>query len=293
MVSGAGSSVLLQAKIWFFEIISAQSCHFMQFMSFAMVDSNTIYLLPSVDIEPIYGLSKRSDRRKREIAALWLISQGHTLRVEIQRLMAENFVIDHRSGALMSVIPGLIKKGILCCERQPVPGVRKYGLLSLDAVYLSDVGQDLVKYLDWPFNETELNRMKRMHEKGKFEKKHTAAVLAFSYHARLRGWKTRVMPEIDSYNHRYSPDVIVTKGKSVLHVEVELSWKVADPKWQNMEKYLSVVAFCAKHEKHQHALALDAANSIGGNTKIFGTNLRFLFEQIQFEVFGDLWQMQQ
>jgi len=265
----------------------------MLFLSLAMLDSNTIYLLPSVDIDPIYGLSNRSDRRSREIAVLWLVSHGHTLRIEIQRMMAAYFGIDGRSGALMSVIPGLIKKGILCCERQPVPGVRKYGILSLDAVYLSDAGQEFVNIVGWRYKETELERMKRLHEKGKTEKKHTAAVLAFSYHARLRGWKTSVIPELDNNSHCYAPDIIVTKKNNLYHVEVELSWKVADPKWQNMEKYHNVVAFCAKHEKHQHALAHDAANSIGGNTKIFGTNLRVLFEKYQFEVFGDLWQMQQ
>ncbi len=254
-----------------------------------MLDSNTLNFVPSINISPICGLSNRSDRRSREIAALWLIAQGHTLRVEIQRLMAEYFGINYRSGALMSVIPGLIKKGILGCERQPVPGVRKYGLLSLDAVYLSDAGHDLVNLVGWRYRETELERMKRLHEKRKTEKKHTAAVLAFSYHARLRGWYSHAMPEIDSGCHRYEPDVLVANDKNTLHVEVELSWKVAEPKWRNMANYQGIVAFCAKHEYHQDALALDAADTIGANAKIFATNLRQLFEKNRNNQLGVLW----
>lgn len=256
-----------------------------------MLDTKTLALMPYNKNEPICGLSKRSDRRSREIAVLWLVSQGHTLRIEIQRMMANNFGIDHRSGALMAIIPGLIKNGFLCCENQAVPGVMKYGLLSLDAVYFTDAGRYLIENFLWPLKETELERMKRLHEKGKMEKKHTAAVLAFSYHARLRGWKTYVMPEINCDCHRYAPDVIVTKEKNTFHVEVELSWKVAEPKWRNMAKYHGPVAFCAKHDKHQNALAIDAADTIGANTQIFATNLRMLFKQIQSKVFGELWQM--
>lgn len=290
---------MVQAQACYFKLIFGSSNYWQPkratyySLLLAMLDSNTLNLLPSIYIEPIIGLSFRSDRRSREIAALWLVSQGHTLRIEIQRLMAEYFGVDHRSGALMSIVPELITKGILFCERQPVPGVRKYGLLSLDAVYLSDVGRDLVTQLGWPIEETELERMIRLHEKGKNEKKHTAAVLAFSYHARLRGWQTHIMPEIDTCNHRYSPDVIVTKENSIFHVEVELSWKVAEPKWRNMANYHNVVAFCAKHEKHQQVLVRDAADTIGANIKIYSTNLRDLFHQIQSEALEGLWQMQQ
>lgn len=254
-----------------------------------ILDSKTLYRIPSINVEPICGLSKRSDRRKREIAALWLVSQGHTLRIEIQRLMAEYFGIDHRSGALLSVIPGLINNGLLRCERQPVPGVRKYGLLDLDAVYLSDAGQDLVNLVGWQFEETELERMKRLHEKGKVEKKHTAAVLAFSYHARHRGWKTLVMPEIDNCIHHYAPDVVVTKDKNTFHVEVELSWKVAEPKWLNMARYKKAVAVCARHEKHQKTLIRDIESVIGSSEIIIATNLRTLFQWIRNKVPGDLW----
>ena len=251
-----------------------------------MLDTNSLRYLPEVQIADANGLSGRSDRRSREIAVLWLIAQGHTLRVEIQWIVSTHFGIDHRSGALRAAIPGLTDKGLLHCESLSVPGVRSYGILNMDAVCLTDAGRELVSSLGWPVKETELERMRRLHEKGKTESKHTAAVLAFTYHARLREWKAGVMPK---GNHRYAPDAVVAKGDREYHVEVELSWKIADPKWRNMARHRRVVALCARHESHQRSLVGDAENVIGANATIIATNLRELFKDVQEEPLGKLW----
>ena len=220
---------------------------------------------------------------------LWLVAQGHTLRIEIQRIVAEYFEIDHRSGALMAVIPGLIEKGLLHREGLSVPGVRSYGMLKMDAVCLADAGRELVSGFGWPVKETELERMKRLHENSKSENKHTAAVLAFTYHARLRGGQAGVMPKVGTGNYRYAPDAVVAKGGREIHVEVELSWKVGDPKWRNMARSRGVVALCARHESHQRALVGDVESVIGANATIMATNLRTLFKDVQEEPLGDLW----
>jgi len=220
---------------------------------------------------------------------LWLVAQGHTLRIEIQRIVAEYFEIDHRSGALMAVIPGLIEKGLLHREGLSVPGVRSYGMLKMDAVHLTDAGRELVSNFSWPVTETELERMRRLHEKNKTENEHTAAVLAFTYHARLRGWKADVMPNSTTGNYRYAPDAIVAKGDREYHVEVELSWKVADPKWLNMARHRGEVALCARHESHHQALVGDVESVIGANAPIMATNLRRLFKDVQEEHLGELW----
>jgi len=210
-----------------------------------MLDTNTLQYLPDVHIADANGLSGRSDRCSREIAVLWLVAQGHTLRREIQWIVSTCFGINHRSGALRAIIPGLIDKGLFHRESLPVPGVRSYGMLHMDAVHLTDAGRKLVSGFGWPVKETELERMRRLHEKGKTENKHTAAVLAFTYHARLRGWKAGVMPNTGSGNYQYAPDAVVAKGSWEYHVEVELSWKMADPKWRNMARSHGVVALCA------------------------------------------------
>ena len=254
-----------------------------------MLDSNTLQQLPDAQVSTVNGLSGRSDRRSREIAVLWLVSQGHTLRAELQRIVSTHLGINHRSGALRAVIPGLSDKGLIHRESLPIPGVRSYGMLYMDAVRLTEVGQELVSGLGWKVKETELERMRRLHEKGKSENKHTAAVLAFSYHARLRGWKAGVMPKPLTGNYRYAPDAVVAKGDKEYLVEVELSWKIADPKWRNMARHQSVVALCARNESHQQALVGDIENIIGANAPIIATNLRALFKDAQKEPLRELW----
>ncbi len=254
-----------------------------------MLDTNTLQYLPDVHIADANGLSGRSDRCSREIAVLWLVAQGHTLRREIQWIVSTCFGINHRSGALRAIIPGLIDKGLFHRESLPVPGVRSYGMLHMDAVHLTDAGRKLVSGFGWPVKETELERMRRLHEKGKTENKHTAAVLAFTYHARLRGWKAGVMPNTGSGNYQYAPDAVVAKGSWEYHVEVELSWKMADPKWRNMARSHGVVALCAKHEKHQQSLVGDVESVIGANAPIMATNLRALFKDVQKEPLEELW----
>lgn len=186
----------------------------------------------------------------------------------------------------MAVIPGLISKGILHGVNLPVSGVLGREALTLTAVRLTDVGWELVSRLGWSAKETELERMKRLHEKGKTEDKHTAAVLAFTYQARLRGWKAGVMPK---GIYRYTPDAVVAKGGREYHVEVELSWKIADSKWRNMARHRRVVALCARHETHQQMLVGDAESVIGANATIVATNLRALFKDVQNEPLGELW----
>ena len=255
-----------------------------------MLDTNTLLHIPGEYVTAANGLSRRSDRRNREIAILWLVTQGHTLRAEIQRIAATHFDTNHRSGALMAVIPSLVEKEFLHSEKLSVPGVTYHdGLLKMTAVRLTNAGRELVSGLGWQVQETELERMRRLHEKGKTEDKHTAAVLAFTYHARLRGWKAGVMPKSATGNYRYAPDAIVAKGDREYHVEVELSWKVADPKWRNMTRSRGVVALCAKHEKHQQALVGDVESVIGANATIMTTNLRTLFKDVQEEPVGELW----
>ncbi len=254
-----------------------------------MLDINTLQYLSDFHTDVANSLSGRSDRRSREIAVLWLVAQGHTLRVEIQWIVSTHFGINYRSGALRAVIPGLTDKRLLHCESLSVPGVRSYGMLHMDAVRLTIAGRELVSGFDWPVKETELERMRRLHEKGKTENKHTAAVLAFMYHARLRGWIAGVMPKIETGNCRYAPDAVVVKGDRKYQVEVELSWKIADPKWRNMARSRGVVALCARHEKHQKALVGDVESVIGANAPIIATNLRTLFKDGQKESLGKLW----
>jgi len=243
------------------------------------------------DIPPIPefpGISHRIDHWRRQAITLWLIAQGYSLRVEVQWIVANYFGIDHRSGALMQVLSRLRDNEFLKTETQSLR-IFSGGRTRFTIVCLADKGRELAQDLGWQVHESEWERMQRLHEKGNYQGKHTAAVLAFTYHARLRGWKAGVMPKAETGNYRYAPDAVVAKGDREYHVEVELSWKIADPKWRNMALYNGMVALCAKHENHQKALVGDAESAVGANAPIMATNLRTLFKDVQEEPLGELW----
>ena len=233
-------------------------------------------IIPSAPDFP--GISRRKDRWQRQAITLWLIAQGFSLRVEIQKIMARYFGIDHRSGALMQVLSKLKQDAILKTEMLEFR-IFRGGQTRFMVVSLADQGRDLVQGLGWQVQETEWERMQRLHEKGNYQPKHTAAVLAFVYQARLRGWSAGVMPEVDA--GRFYPDAVVAKDGESYYVEVELD-EQKPGKWHNMARYQGVIAFCARTPEH-HRHLLDEARSAAEADQcvILGTDLRSLFEQVE------------
>ena len=70
----------------------------------------------------------------------------------------------------------------------------------------------------------------RLHEGQRFPE-HTLAVLAFTMHARKRGWATQVLPELTG--SKSVPDAWIMRGEEKLYVEVELGDKESIAKWRN------------------------------------------------------------
>jgi len=238
--------------------------------------SHALYYPEIPPIPDFPGISCRVDRWQRQAITLWLIAQGFSQRVEVQRIVAGFFGIDHRSGALRQVLSKLKDAELLKTETLVLrifPG----GQTRFMVVRLADKGRELVQDLGWQVHETEWERMQRLHEKGNYQSRHTAAVLAFVYQARLRGWTASVMPEVDA--GRFFPDAVVEKGKKSYYVEVELD-EQKPSKWHNMAKHQGVIALCARTPEHCRLL-LDEAKPAAENHKCkrLGTNLRTLFEQ--------------
>ena len=235
------------------------------------------YYFPEIRSAPICtGISRRKDHWQRQAIALWLIAQGFSLRVEVQMLVAQYVGTDPRSGALRQVILKLKNNGFLKTDTlwlRIFSGRRT----SFTVVCLSDKGRDLVQDLGWQVQESEWERMQRIHEKGNYQGRHTAAVLAFVYQARLRGWSAGVMPEVDA--GRFYPDTFVAKDGVSYYIEVELN--VDKPsKWHNMARHQGVIALCARTPDHRRQL-LDEAGPAAEAYKCvrLGTDLRTLFEQ--------------
>ena len=237
------------------------------------------YYFPEIPSTPIcMGISRRKDHWQRQAMALWLIAKGFSLRVEVQMLVAQYVGTDPRSGALRQVIPKLNNNGFLKTDTLWLP-IFSGRRTSFTVVCLSDRGNDLVKALGWHVKETEWERMQRLHEKGNYQVRHTAAVLAFVYQARLRGWTAGVIPEVDT--GWFYPDAVVKKGGESYYVEVELNEQKFS-KWHNMARHQGVIALCARTPDHRRLL-LDEAKSAAETNKCtrLGTDLRTLFENHQ------------
>jgi len=235
------------------------------------------YYFPEIPSTPIcMGISRRKDHWQRQAMALWLIAKGFSLRVEVQMLVAQYVGTDPRSGALRQVIPKLNNNGYLKTNTLWLP-IFSGRRTTFTVVCLSDRGNDLVQALGWHVNETEWERMQRLHEKGNYQPQHTAAVLAFAHQARLRGWSAAVLPEVDA--GRFFPDAIVKKGREAYYVEVEMGEQKLS-KWHNMAKYQGAIALCAHTPEHRRLLQdeMEPAAEIY-NCKRLGTDLQTLFKQ--------------
>ena len=236
---------------------------------------------PEIPLKPGFpGISRRVDRWQRQAIILWLVAQGFSLRAEIQRLAAGLIAIDPRGGALMRVVSSLRGDDLLFGE---TPSLRIFPgqLTKLSLVRLSDTGRELMQDLGWQVHETEWERMQRLHEKGNDQSRHTAAVLAFVYQARLRGWSAGVMPELDA--GRFVPDALVEKNGESYYVEVELGEQKAS-KWHNMARHQGVIAVCGRTPEHRKSL-MEETWSVAENHHCMrlGTDLCTLFKQASDE----------
>ncbi len=227
------------------------------------------------------GVSKRRDRWQREAVVLWLLSQGFSLRTEIEFLLARLDGTNRHSGALRQVIPGMRQSQLVETDTAQLVLFSRRTRLSL--VRLTEQGEDLCRTLGWEPRESEWERMQRLHEKASAQIAHTAAVLAFVYHARLRGWSAGVIPEVDE--GRFYPDATVSKGGESFYVEVELS-EGKLPKWYNMAKAQGVIALCARNPGHRKRLVAEVeAATRTRPCPILATDLRTLFVDAD----ADLW----
>ena len=238
--------------------------------------------IPSIPTYP--GISHRKDRWQRQAITLWLIAQGFSLRSEIQRIVAGYIGSSPRSGALRQLIADLRDRELLTANTlmlQCFP----VGSTKLAVVQLSDTGRDLVNSLGWQIHETEWERMQRLHEKGNDQFRHTAAVLAFVYQARLRGWTAGVMPELDA--GRFVPDALVEKDGESYYVEVELG-EQKPSKWHNMARHQGVIALCGRTPEHRKKLLAEAKPAARKHhcTRL-GTDLRTLFERSENPLWND------
>jgi hypothetical protein len=220
------------------------------------------------DIPPTYGLSTRSEFRTKQVYTLFLASQGFSLSVEIYTLLAWLFDRKARNSAFGRALNSLVDLELLTKDVIKIGGLRA----KLSLVHLTKRGRKICHAFGWPPYESEWERMKRLHEKGKREPKHTCATLAFAYHARLRGYRAGVMPALET-SGQFKPDAVVFEGDEPVLVEVELDYGKTF-KWRNSAEHQGFAALCAPSAPHRNALKRECQTI---NVPGRATDLRTLF----------------
>jgi len=163
-----------------------------------------------------------------------------TAAMELEEALAGTLELSSGSGSMERVLRDLEKANVLVFEMFALQSPRT----ALRLVRFSDKGHKLYQALfqSKPL-EDDWSRLMRLHEGARFPE-HTMAVIAFTMHARKRGWATQVFPEVKGT--KSVPDAWVMRGNEQFYVEIELDDKEHLSKWRNQSTLNDGrVALCA------------------------------------------------
>jgi len=194
-------------------------------------------------------------RWRRGSMMLYLISTfGINAHLEMDVFIATREGLSYRSNSTKKPLENLAAAGLVIAEtlRMKVGDFRT----ALKLARLTDEGRKLCDALGWHVVESDWDRMIRLHQ-GQKQTRHTLAVLYFSLLARVRGWTTEIVPEVDG---SAVPDILVTKADQRYFVEVELGTRGNEKqtaKWKNLADAHGRVAICAPNVTVRERLVKD------------------------------------
>jgi hypothetical protein len=188
--------------------------------------------------------------------ALYLLAhKPWAARIEYEKEIGRYFELQPDSDRVQNVFRrDLRERDLIYAETFRYVGMRELAL-----VRLTDEGRQYCQELGWTPCENEWEALVTRHS-GDDQFAHTASVVAFALSARLRGWRTSVLPQTE---HRLlMPDVMITNelGQST-YVEVERGTRKYE-KWRNYLKYQKRVALCAKTARGRATLVKEC-KSVG------------------------------
>jgi len=180
-----------------------------------------------------------------------MATTGQAVRFELAKTLGEYYDLAVKSKSVRYTFQRLSELKLIHTETMLV--VNSY---EMAVVRLTDEGRELCHQFGWEPVENEWERLMRLHSGG-MQTRHTAAVLSMAYQARLRGWKTQVVPSI---NHpSVFPDMVIEKRDQRIFVEVELRHTKLN-KWRNVHKLQGFVALCARTAKSRESLVRECRN---------------------------------
>lgn len=172
--------------------------------------------------------------------------------MELEEALAETVGVSAGSGSMRRVMIDLEKANVIMSEIITLKSPRT----ALKLYRLSSEGEKLYQALfqSRPF-ENDWSRLIRLHEGARFPE-HTLAVIAFTMHARKRGWATQILPQVKE--SKSLPDVWIMRADEKLFVEVELGEKERVSKWRNQAPLNGGrTAICAATQKSRARLVGD------------------------------------
>ena len=196
--------------------------------------------------------------------------------MELEETLAGVVGVSAGSGSMRRVLLDMEEANVLVNEIIVLKSPRT----ALKLYRLSAEGENLYQALfQVKAFENDWSRLIRLHEGARFPE-HTMAVIAFTMHARKRGWATQVLPEVKGT--KSVPDVWIMRGKEKLYVEVELGDKERVSKWRNQsglnEGY---VALCAATQKTRARLVGDCKlDKLAGMATDLETLVRGKFKEL-------------
>jgi hypothetical protein len=224
-------------------------------------DPHTYLGLPAA-LAPYLSTVKRATRHPqpwteyRLLAALAL--SGWSFRYSLAYADATSKGTDPASGQTKRAVRQLTAAGLW--EEQRVR-------LTVHAVLvrLTPLGRSLLTEIGLTPVESEWERIERLHRGDTSRQlRHTAAICAFAYHARKRGYDTLVCPQVDG---AAEPDILLTDGDESLYVEVQRQggeqWRRA-AKWRNLLRLQDEVILCTATPQQAMRYAREA-QSIGAD----------------------------
>ena len=200
-----------------------------------------------------HGLN--SLRWRRGSMMLYLMAmRGINAHLEMDVFVAKREGLSYRSNSTKKPLENLAAAGLVIAEtlRMEVGDFRT----ALKLARLTDEGRQLCDALGWQVVESGWDRLIRLHQ-GQKQTRHTLAVLYFALLARVRGWSTEVVPELDG---SVDPDILVTKGDDRYFVEIELGTRGNEKqtaKWKNLADLQGSVAICAPNMQTRERLVKD------------------------------------
>jgi hypothetical protein len=194
---------------------------------------------------------------RRKLYVLYLLGRGLNIRLEIDHLISQVERVGARTGALRRIYDSMVEKNLVSSEVLEMSAPNT----SLAMLQLTQDGRELSQILAWEICESERERLNRLHQGMQFPQ-HTLGVMIFAMHARFRGYRVGVLPQVEGVETNAVPDGFISRrlkdgSLETNYVEVELSSKELDAKWHNLSQLQGHVALCARSEKRRVRLVGD------------------------------------